>query len=262
MGNKSVKNIETTTDGLAVIDDREYIPRQKARKISTKPVTFHIQLTAEQKLAKASILNNVVTFLKGKPGTAKSTLACNAALDRLIKGHVSQIIITRPHVNVGKEIGHLPGGAFSVHDGKSAPFVTPMLDAMYKLRNKEEIDQMIEKEKIVVLPTQFVRGRNFEDCFVIVDESQNLNVEEFKALTTRICNDAYMVFTSDINQIDLYHKQSSSGYFVDSISDLEGVAVVELTENFRHPLALAIMERVDERLIEKEKLKEKEKEAL
>lgn len=247
MVNESVT--KETTDEQVAINDRFKEPRSKVRKISANPVTFHIQLTAEQKKAKATILESVVTFLKGKPGTAKSTLACNAGLDRLIKGHVDQIIITRPFVNIGKDIGFLPGGAFDIYDGKAAPFVSPMLDAMYKLRNKDEIDAMIKEEKIIVLPTQFVRGKNFENCFVIVDESQNLTADELKALTTRICDNCYMVFTSDVNQIDLQYKGSSASHFVDGIRDLAGVSIVELTENFRHPLALAIMDRIDNQLI-------------
>ena len=123
-----------------------------------------------------------------------------------------------------------------------------MLDTMYKLRNKDEIDRFIKEEKIVVLPTQFMRGRNFTNCFVIVDEGQNLTYEELKLITTRICDNCYMVFTSDVNQIDLVAKHSSAAHFFQSISRLDGVAVVTLLENFRHPLALAIMHGVDEQL--------------
>jgi phosphate starvation-inducible PhoH-like protein len=233
------------TSELPVINDIEKPVRSKNRQISTKPVTFHIQLTEEQKIAKAVILANIVTVLQGRPGTAKSTLACNAALDRLIKGHVDQIIITRPFVNAGKDIGYLPGDAFDIYNGKAAPYMYPMLDTMYKLRSKIEIDQMIKDEKIVVVPTQFMRGRNFENVFVMVDESQNLTYEELKLLTTRICHNSMMVFTSDVNQIDLQSKQSSAAHFFQGISKLKGVAMVELLENFRHPLALARMDKED-----------------
>lgn len=231
-----------------IIDDREKLPKSRERKISTRPVTFHIHLTREQKEAKATILTNVLTVLQGRPGTAKSTLACNAALDRLIKGHVDQIIITRPFVAVGKDIGFLPGDAFDLYNGKSGPYVYPMLDTMYKLRGKTEIDLMIKEEKIVLLPTQFMRGRNFENVFVVVDESQNLNYEELKLITTRICDNCYMVFTSDVNQIDLNNKQHSAAHFFESIRHLQGVAIIELLENFRHRLALEIMDEVDKKI--------------
>lgn len=240
----------------SLINDRETERTKKTRKISEGPVTFHIRLTKEQKLAKAAVLTNVVTFLKGKPGTSKSTIACHAALDRLLKGHVDRIILTRPTVEVGKTQGYLPGDAFSVKEGKSGPYVAPLIDVMNKLRDPNEIQQLVEKEKIVVLPIQFVRGRNFENVFVIVDESQNLNVEEMKALTTRICDNSWMCFTSDINQIDLHYKDNSAAHFVDAIAGLEGVAVVELFENFRHPLAIQIMDLLDEQVQLKKKKKD------
>ena len=233
-----------------IINDREVV-KPKQRMISSKPITFHIQLTDEQKMAKAIILENVVTFLKGKPGTAKSTLACNAALDRLIKGHVDKILITRPTVQASEDQGFQPGDSFDPYSGKMAPYISPLLETMYKLRSKDEIDAMIKKEQIQIQPINFVRGKNFENVFVIVDESQNLKVEELKALTTRICNNSWMVFTSDINQIDLRYKGDSSAHFVNAICRLPEVALVELTENFRHPLALAIMDVIDSEIYNK-----------
>jgi phosphate starvation-inducible PhoH-like protein len=175
-------------------------------------------------------------------------MVCNIALSLLIKGEVDSIIITRPAVEVGKSQGYLPGDAFDFKEGKMAPYIYPILDTMYKLRNPEEIDGMIQKGKITILPINFVRGRNFENCVVIVDEAQNLYEDELKALTTRICKDARMLFTSDLNQVDLLNKEKSAGRFFNCIKDLPGVGLFELTENFRHPLALAIMDRIDEEL--------------
>lgn len=235
----------------SIVNDKETDPVVKQRKISTKPVTFHIRLTAEQKEAKATVLENVVTFLKGKPGTAKSTIACHAALDRLIKGYVDKIILTRPMEVVGKDMGFLPGAGDDPKGGKIGPYISPLLDTMYQLRNEKDIDEMILKGQIVVLPVQFVRGKNFKDVFVVIDESQNMTVEDMKALTTRICDNSWMVFTSDINQIDLANKSSSAGHFVDRIAELDSVAVVELKENFRHPLAIQIMELLDEQVRER-----------
>lgn len=243
-----MENTETHIPVEQVVNDIEKPSRSKERKVSTRPITFHIQLTKEQKEAKAIILTSVLTVLQGRPGTAKSTLACNAALDRLLKGHVDQIIITRPFVAVGKDIGFLPGDAFDPLSGKAAPYAYPMLDTMYKLRSKDEIDEMIKKEKIVLVPTQFMRGRNFENVFVIVDEGQNLTYEELKLITTRICDNCMMVFTSDINQIDLAYKGASAAHFFGAIQHLEGVSILELKENFRNKLALDIMDNIDDYL--------------
>lgn len=224
--------------------EKEAVPAK--RKIRKTPTTFNIKLTAEQKEAKGIAMNSTVTFFTGKPGTSKSTLCCHVALDLLIKGEVDKIIVTRPTVAASKDMGFLPGDAFDFKEGKMAPYIAPLLQSMYKLRKKEEIEGMIKKGQIEIVPIQFVRGLNFENCIVIVDESQNITTEEIKALTTRISLNCKMLFTSDINQIDLKNKDQSASKFVQRIGTLEGVSVVHLTENFRSPLALEIMDLLDQ----------------
>lgn len=230
------------------VNNREKELAPKLRKLRKSPVTFNIKLTEEQKKAKALALNSTITFFTGRPGTSKSTLACHTALDLLIKGEVDKIIVTRPTIDASKSIGFLPGDAFDFKEGKMAPYVAPILQTMYKLRSKEEIDGMIAKEKIQIIPIQFVRGLNFEDCVVIYDESQNSTAEELKAVVTRICDNAKILFTSDLNQVDLHDKTKSAGHFIRELESLEGVSVIELTENFRHPLALAVMDNIDNQI--------------
>lgn len=230
--------------------------KQTIRKISKSPTKFQVKLTEEQKIAKAVALDNQVTVFTGRAGTSKTLLSCNVALDLLIKGVVGKIIVTRPTIDVGKTMGFLPGEAFNFKEGKMAPYMAPILQAMYKLRHQDEIDLMITKGKITIVPIQFVRGLNFEDCVVLVDESQNLTAEELKALTTRICKDSKMLFTSDVAQIDLYEKYTSAGHFFKSIASLKGVGSFELTENFRSKLALEIMDKIDEQLEGKQCAKE------
>lgn len=229
-------------------DKTQEVPVDKPFRLKKKPTTFHISLTEEQSQAKALALENQVTIFTGKPGTSKTLLSCNIALDYLIQGRVKKIIVTRPMIDVGKSMGFLPGEAFDFKEGKMAPYLAPIIQAFYKLKSKIEIDNMIKKEQIVIVPIQFVRGQNFEDCVVLVDEAQNLTGEELKALTTRICKDAYMIFTSDLCQIDLYNKSTSAGYLFQCISKLKGVCTFELTENFRSPLALMIMDTIDKQI--------------
>lgn len=229
------------------VNNREKTAKTKVKKIRTSPVTFNVILTEEQKVAKGIAMNNTVTFFRGKPGTSKSMLCCHVALDLLIKGYVDKIVVTRPTVVASKDMGFLPGDAFDFKEGKMAPFLAPILQGMYKLRSQKEIDLMIKDGRIQIVPIQFARGLNFENCVVIVDESQNITTDELKTLTTRISENCKMLFTSDINQIDLFNKQSSGSKFIDHLRNLDEVAVVELTENFRHPLALAIMDLIDEK---------------
>jgi len=243
-----MEEIKETKD----LQNRFVEPCQPDRKLTKQPSKFNVQLTSEQKNAKAVALANQVTVFTGRAGTSKTLLSCNIALDLLQKRMVSKIIVTRPMIDVGKTMGFLPGEAFDFKEGKMAPYMAPILQAMYKLKGEDVINNEIKKGNITIVPIQFVRGLNFEDCVVLVDESQNLTSEELKALTTRLCKSSYMIFTSDVAQIDLYNKYQSAGHFFKAISSLPGVGHFELTENFRSPLALAIMDKIDEEQEKKE----------
>lgn len=252
---RAKKSASSATNSQTKVVDREKGPKEVIRKIKAGPISFNIRLTEEQKQAKATILDSVVTVLSGEAGCAKTTVAVNAALDNLIKGHVDKIIITRPTVQIGRDLGFLPG----TQEEKLDPYVRPVVETMYKLRSVEEIDKMMEKKVIEVLPLQFVRGLNFERTFIILDEYENCTAHELKALTTRICFESRMVITGDVAQVDLRDHNSSVANVIDSIQGLPGVSMVQLTENFRHPLAIAISKKIDQRIQEDARIKEKNK---
>ena len=208
--------------------------------------TFHVELQPEQKEAVKVIKDNTISILTGKPGTSKTLVACVAAFDIFVQESLDKIIITRPTVEASSSVGFLPGDVTSPFEGKLAPYLVPILDALYKIRGKEEIKDMIQKGKIDIVPIQFVRGRNFENCVVYCDESQNITKSELILLTTRICKNGKMIFTSDVNQIDLFDKKRSAGYVFEKISHLKGVGTYELKTNYRHPLAQEIFELLSE----------------
>jgi len=162
------------------------------------PIKFRIQLNEEQKRAKESILHNTVTVLKGKAGSGKSLLAANVALDLLFTKEIEKIIITRPTVVAGQDIGFLPGGI----DDKLAPFTAPVYENMHRLYDKEKIEKCIADGKIEIVPISFMRGRNFTDCLVVVDEAQNLTDTQTELILTRICNGSKVIFCGDSAQID------------------------------------------------------------
>ena len=116
----------------------------KAKRTRKNPIKFNIQLNDEQKLAKDIVLNGVVTALRGRAGSGKSLLAANIALDLLFRNEVEKIIITRPTVVAGQDIGFLPGGI----DDKLAPFTAPVYENMHRLYNKEKIEKCIVEGKI------------------------------------------------------------------------------------------------------------------
>jgi phosphate starvation-inducible PhoH-like protein len=154
----------------------------KQKKKPKGPINFKIHLNEEQKAAKSEILNNVISVIRGKAGSGKSLLAANIALDLLFKKEIEKIIITRPTVVAGEDIGFLPGDINS----KLAPFTAPVYENMHRLYDKVKIEECIEKGLIEIVPISFMRGRNFTDCLVVVDESQNLTDTQTELILTRI----------------------------------------------------------------------------
>jgi phosphate starvation-inducible protein PhoH and related proteins len=215
---------------------------EKEESIGRKPkgpIKFQIQLNEEQSLAKQVIFDNTVTILKGQAGSGKSLLAAQVALDMLFKKDIGKVIITRPTVEAAASIGFLPGSK----EDKLAPFTAPIFDNMYRLYNKEKIDKLIEEGKIEICPLGFMRGRNFSDCLVLVDESQNITHDQMRLVLGRICKGSKMILCGDSSQIDLKEKKTSGFDFIcKNFIDVPKFAVVILKQNHRDPIVEAILE--------------------
>ena len=203
------------------------------------PIRFNIQLNEEQKRAKEQILYNTVTVLKGKAGSGKSLLAANIALDLLFSREIEKIIITRPTVVAGQDIGFFPGDV----NEKLAPFTAPVYENMHRLYNKEKIEKCIADGEIEIVPVSFMRGRNFTNCLVVIDEAQNLTDTQMELLLTRICHGSKMVFCGDGAQIDLKDRKTSGFDVVcKHMKDVPGFEVITLEKNHRHEIVEYILD--------------------
>jgi len=174
-------------------------PRPQSFKLDFRPQTD--KQTEFVRKVKANIIN----FGTGAPGTGKTFLAIACGLEMLLNGQVSKMIITRPTISSGPEIGFLPG----TEEEKMAPFLVPIYEAIYKLLPKSLADDLFAYEKIEIAAISFIRGRNFENCVVIVDEAENLDRKSFYLLLTRVCEGSKMIFVGDSSQIDLKVIQDS-----------------------------------------------------
>ena len=211
----------------------------KAKRKPKGPIKFAIQLNEEQKRAKEQILYNTVTVLKGKAGSGKSLLAANIALDLLFNKEIEKIIISRPTVVAGQDIGFLPGDV----NEKLAPFTAPVYENMHRLYNKEKIEKCIADGEIEIVPVSFMRGRNFTNCLVVIDEAQNLTDTQMELLLTRICHGSKMVFCGDGAQIDLKDRKSSGFDVVcKHMKDVPGFEVITLEKNHRHEIVEYILD--------------------
>lgn len=202
------------------------------------PIKFQVTLNEEQKMAKAVILQNKVTVLKGGAGSGKSMVAAQVALDLLFTHQVERVILTRPAVTAGEELGFMPGDK----DAKLAPYTAAIYDNMYRLYNKEKVDREITEGRIEVIPVAFMRGRNLSNCCVVVDEGQNISHRQMELILGRLCEGSKMIICGDTAQIDLKDKKMSGfGFICNNLTNVAGFAVVTLKTNHRDPIVEDIL---------------------
>jgi len=210
-----------------------------SKKSPKNPIKFLIPLNEEQKQAKSIILDNKITVLKGQAGSGKSMLAAQIALDLLFRKEIERIILTRPAVTSGEDIGFLPG----TKEDKLAPYTAAIYDNMYRLYNKEKIDKELLDGKIEVIPLAFMRGRNLSNCFVVVDEAQNITNRQMELLLGRVCVGTKMIICGDGAQIDLKDRKMSGFNFIcTNFKEVPGFEVVTLKTNHRDPIVENILE--------------------
>lgn len=179
--------------------------------------------TVNQKRYVDSIRNNTITFGIGPAGTGKTYLAMAMATAALSSRRVSRIILTRPAVEAGERLGFLPGTMMEKVD----PYLRPLFDALYDMLEADKVNAHLERGVIEVAPLAFMRGRNLNDSFIILDEAQNTSPEQIKMFLTRLGFNSTMVVTGDVTQIDLPDNQRSGlvviGDILSSVEDIEFV---------------------------------------
>jgi phosphate starvation-inducible PhoH-like protein len=201
------------------------------------PIKFNLQLNDEQKEAKALILENPITVLKGMAGSGKTLVAVQAALDMLFNKEVEKIIITRPTV-AKEDIGFLPGDLKEKMD----PWLAPIYHNLYALYSKDKIDKELERETIEIVPFAFMRGRTFLNSFVIVDEAQNVTHDQMETVIGRLGKNSKMVICGDLAQIDLKNKKETGFSFLSRIEEhVNGFRVMALKQNHRHDIVAPIL---------------------
>lgn len=141
--------------------------------------------------------DQVIVF--GPAGTGKTYVVSTFAAELYNRKLVNKLVITRPHVAVGKDIGFLPGTL----EEKAAPWALPVLDVLERHLGKGVVETGLKSGNIEVAPLALMRGRSFEDAFVICDEAQNITLQELKMLVTRIGEGSKLVLNGDIQQSDL-----------------------------------------------------------
>ena len=196
--------------------------------------------TAGQKHYVDAIRENVVTFGIGPAGTGKTYLAMAMAVAALKRKEVNRVILTRPVVEAGENLGFLPGSLTEKVD----PYIRPLYDALFEMTDMERARDMIDGGVIEIAPLAFMRGRTFNDSFIILDEAQNTTPEQMKMFLTRLGFNSKMVITGDVTQTDLPRGVSGLKAVKSILDGVEDIAFCELTgrDVVRHNLVAKIVE--------------------
>ena len=200
--------------------------------------------TLNQKKLVQSVQENDMVFAVGPAGTGKTYTAVALAVKALKAKEIKRIVLTRPAVEAGENLGFLPGDLKEKLD----PYLMPLYDALRDMIPPEKLADMIEFGIIEIAPLAFMRGRTLDKAFVILDEAQNTTTMQMKMFLTRMGMTAKFVITGDMSQIDLPTRQRSGlSYALDVLKDVEGIGVVRLGQSdvIRHSLVKKIIEAFD-----------------
>jgi phosphate starvation-inducible PhoH-like protein len=182
--------------------------------------------TANQKRYVEAIEDHTITFGIGPAGTGKTYLAMAKAVAALQSKKVNRIVLTRPAVEAGENLGFLPGTLSEKID----PYLRPLFDALHDMIDIDSIPRLMQSGIIEVAPLAYMRGRTLNDAFVILDEAQNTTPEQMKMFLTRLGFGSKMVITGDVTQVDLPNAQKSGLRVVREIlKDIDDIAFLELT---------------------------------
>lgn len=200
--------------------------------------------TANQKRLVQEVNSNDMVFAIGPAGTGKTYTAVALAVRALKNKEIRRIILTRPAVEAGENLGFLPG---DLRD-KLDPYLQPLYDALRDMIPQQKLLGYWEDNTIEIAPLAFMRGRTLDNAFVILDEAQNATASQLKMFLTRMGRNAKFIITGDITQIDLpRHQQSGLVQATRILEGIKGISIVQLDNSdvIRHKLVTKIIRAYD-----------------
>ena len=216
-----------------------------ALDLTLKTKKRHINPRSETQGAFIEAMNKYeMVFGLGPAGTGKTFLAVAKAVSAMLEGKVDRIILTRPAVEAGENLGFLPGNLKEKID----PYLRPLYDALYEMLPADMVDKKLENGEIEVAPLAYMRGRTLSHSVVILDEAQNTTPMQMKMFLTRLGEGSRMIINGDLTQTDL-PRGTVSGLLdaVKILKKVPGIAFVEFSEKdvVRHGLVSKIVKAYD-----------------
>lgn len=240
------RDILYLTQVFETMDDDTLISFYDDRKaiIHTTEGKAVLPLTVSQEKYVDKLRNKPLVFGLGPAGTGKTFLAVMHGVSLLKKGHIKKILLTRPAVEAGENLGFLPGDLREKID----PYLRPLYDALYHVLGVKTVEEYLAKNVIEIAPLAYMRGRTLDHAYVILDEAQNTTANQMKLFLTRLGIESKMVVNGDVTQTDLPKNVTSGLVHAASIlNDIDDIGIhhFERFDVIRHPLIQTILERYD-----------------
>ncbi len=242
IGEQEVKAAVRICGGAETHDEKqslsEIVLKTKKRYIYPRSATQAKYIT--------EMMKNELVFGLGPAGTGKTYLAVALAVSMMIEGAVDKIILSRPAVEAGENLGFLPGDLKEKVD----PYLRPLYDALYEMLPAEQVDKKLALGEIEIAPLAFMRGRTLSNAFVILDEAQNTTPMQMKMFLTRLGENSRMVVNGDLSQVDLPRGVISG--LRDALETLKGVSNISsvtfsANDVVRHGLVAKIVKAYEEK---------------
>lgn len=199
--------------------------KKRQEKKASKPNVLEAK-TENQKNYIRSIIENDVVFCTGPSGSGKSFIAAGIAAHKLLKDEIDTVIITRPLVCTGRDIGSLPGELSE----KIKPYLQPMEENLRYFLGRDRFGYYFNQRRIRFEPLETMRGSTFHDSIMILDEAQNCTLEQIKMFVTRMGNHSKVLINGDNKQTDIY-KYSGLDFCIEKLSGVHGVGICKLEYN-------------------------------
>lgn len=220
------------SNNLEGVFDDTIVQRRSGKPIAPRSV--------KQKTYVEAMRRHSMVFGVGPAGTGKTFLAMAMAVRRFLDKQVKRIILARPALEAGENLGFLPG----TFEEKVSPYMRPLYDALFDMLDPPKVQRMMEHGTIEVAPLAYMRGRTLNDAFVILDEAQNATREQMKMFLTRVGESTWTVITGDPSQVDLPGGQKSGlAHGLRVLRGIDGIAMIRFSDKdvMRHPLVQDIV---------------------
>ncbi|MBR2136359.1 MAG: PhoH family protein [Alphaproteobacteria bacterium] len=244
IGEQEVKAAVRMSGDNSMVDEKE---GQNLNDIVLKTKKRYIYpRSATQAKYIQEMMKNELVFGLGPAGTGKTYLAVALAVSMMLEGTIDKIILSRPAVEAGENLGFLPGDLKEKVD----PYLRPLYDALYEMLPAEQVDKKLALGEIEIAPLAFMRGRTLSNSFIILDEAQNTTPMQMKMFLTRLGENSRMVVNGDLSQVDL-PRGVISGLrdALDTLRRVDSISSVTFTSNdvVRHGLVAKIVQAYEEK---------------